>query len=533
MKKAFKQKIVQESDQKSVSNELPIAQIVKDFFIKNPAICNFDHENFINNTEFHFLQHFKEENTLFANILDLAITQPTNLVESEAMLHLAFEFNKLTISDSSKYFEFPKKLCEIITTEEYPRTSLRSMLAFGNYTLDINKYIRHNEIYIDLVKYYDEFQEKISLDETGILNSNHPNHTIALKISNVCNMAFRDGDMNNKYLYKLLNYLKAFSKVLYIEKNNSDIISNGKSSSFFNILSQNRSELMGQLLFERNLDPDEFEKYFGKLKLDYLYHVIGNCFPTINLHTEEGLEAEELYPENNLYIPKKPVLTYIQKRNWLLAFILNEMYQVPGVDIGVTEVRVKTFSNYSKLSPIKNLTEVYNESTVITVIQNEVNFQKLKLHIYSKISKYENVIETQEISEMAVEIGEDITECISRRKKLARLLDLIDSVSEIQCKTNRDFIDLKDKIISKLVEECEYFTYVQNITNKNTRMGLILKKLRNWPGILCIDLLKSEMTKFEQIDDEALGELKSWLTRVNFYEEVSEGIFSCFKICDS
>lgn len=519
LKRAFKLKAIQESNLKISNAELSIEQIVKDFFAKHTIISNPNHENFILESEIIVLKQFHKENALFSNILDLAITQPSDFEGSESLLHLAFEFNKLDNSISSKYYDFSRKLCDIISTEEYPKKSLRYVITLGNCSLDINRYVRDNEIYIDLMKFYNDFQTKISVDEPGALNMNHPSHTVAVKISNVCNMAFRDGELNTKYLYKLLNYLKAFSKVLYIEKSNSDIISNGKHSSLFNILYHNRSELMGELLFVRNLDPDEFERFFAKLKLDYLYHVIGNCFPTINLHTEEILADEELYPENDLYIPKKTILTYIQKRNWLLAFILNEMYQVEGVDVGVTELRVKTFLNYSNLSAVKNLTELYNKSRVITAIQNETNFQKLKEHINCKLLNFESLMEQPEDNEV-VEFGEDITERISRRKNITRLLNLVNSVAEIQIRKNKDFIELKDSILAKLVENWECFSLVQMIANRNLRIGILLKNLKHWPGTFCIELIKSEMSKFEEVDNAELMELKSWLIRITFYEEV-------------
>lgn len=524
LKKAFKLKSIQDSNLKLSNTDPSIEQIVKDFFEKHTTISDPSHENFITKCELNVLKPFQEENALFSNILDLAITQPSDFKGSETMLHLAFEFNKLDNSISSKFYDFSRKLCDIISTEEYPKKSLRNMITLGNYSLDINRYIRDNEIYIDLVKFYNDFQTKISLDEAGTLNSNHPSHTIAVKISNVCNMGLRDSELNTKYLYKLLNYLKAFSKVLYIEKNNSGIISNGKHSSFFSMLYHNRSELMGELLFVRNLDPDEFERFFGKLKLDYLYHVIGNCFPTINLHTEEILAEEEMYPENELYTPKKTILTYIQKRNWLLAFILNEMYRVEGVDVGITEIRVKTFLNYSNLPAIKNLTEIYGKSIVTAAIQNEINFQKLKEHVNSKLAHFENLIEQPEDNEVVIEFGEDITERISTRKNITQLLDLVNSVSEIQIRKNKDFIELRDSIIVKLVEKWECFSLVQMIVNRNLRIGILLKNLKYWPDTCCIELIKSEMTKFEVADNAELMELKSWLTRIAFYEEV----FICY-----
>lgn len=114
------------------------------------------------------------------------------------------------------------------------------------------------------------------------------------------------------YLSKFFNYLKAFCRILYIEQNNSDIVSKNRNASYFDLIGFNRSELVGKLVFERKMTPAEFEKYFGVLKLDYLYHIIGNCFPTINLHTQENVTKEELYPENRLYIPDKSIITYIK-----------------------------------------------------------------------------------------------------------------------------------------------------------------------------------------------------------------------------
>ncbi|KAG5879116.1 hypothetical protein JTB14_031663 [Gonioctena quinquepunctata] len=528
--------------------DVSVDKTTEQFFKQNPNVVDPEIETLVTDlsSKFNFFKHFVADNEKFMNILDVAVTLPQNHEDCEALLQLACENNTLDNTVVSSYSRFCKKLLElfkdIAAGKNIPAAEI---LVSPNYSIDLGKFKKEEEFNNSLSSNYNELMDDLKINQTGHLNSKHPSHKSFMKLNKLCSENTESATIEHVkplYLSKLYNYLRAFSRILYIEQNSSDMVSRGKNTSYFDLLYYNRSELMGKLLFERNLDPSEFEKYFGKLKLDYLYHVIGNCFPTINLHTQENLTKDELYPENNLYTPSKSIILYIQKRNWLLAFILTEMYKVEGVKMDMSEVRMKVFLKYSKLAEISILKTMYHNNVIITALQNEISTQKMTDFVNTQILKQE-MLGTQDSqnSNESCETGEELMEDTYKSTNWKELYDLVQSVPENQFSKNIAFSNLKDMILVNLIQDnvlTDSCRYVFFIGDRDMRIGTIMEHMKKWTGDFCMDVIKSEITKFGGMQDGKLIELKMWLLQINLCDKLKAILdvttwHDAYKLCES
>ncbi|CAG9766398.1 unnamed protein product [Ceutorhynchus assimilis] len=506
--------------------KLNLDDIAEEFFRKHPNNkCEESDKIIQENLEcYPFLDHFKSENELLMNILDLAITQTNTFDDSRALLHLASNYN--TLNDKESDFSiFARKLL-ILFNEigEKSNVTLGNILLNPEIVLDKNQWQKQEEFYEKLQKMYEEFNASLLNSEAGVLNKDHLSHKLCQNLSNYLS----ENSNNEKYLQKLFNYIKAFSKVLYIEKDTSVLISNNENTSFFALLTFNRSELMGKLLFEQNLDPKEFEKYFQKLKLDFLYHVTGNCFPTINLYTDENVAKDELYPENTLYAPNEAVITYIKKRHWLLALILIEMYKIEDVEIvEVGESRIQHFINYLRLPKIQNLQDLFKCNEIIAAVQNDISYHNTQEYVYAEIKKHDFGSSTQTShSSDSLETAEEILEDELKTTNWRKLFSILDSIPEKQFKKEPDFVSLRDMVLVNLVKdafECGYYKFTLEIADRSLRTNLLLENMKTWPEDFCINSIKCELTRFEKEEEEeteVVEELKLWLKHIEHSKKV-------------
>lgn len=503
-------------------------EIVEEFFQQNPLRTNPEWDQIIseNCQTYPFLEHYKSENELFMNILDLALTQTETCDDSRALLQLALKHNSLTVETESSLSRFIKKVLDLFNyVGETCNLSLPALLLNFDCTDQLR---RENVFYDQLSDLYTKFWKSLDVEEPeGSLNEDHLSHKIYQDLNEHCSSNGLDGEVC-QYLPKLFNYLKAFSKVLYIENDSSELISGGKNCAYFKLLFFNRSELMGQLLFKKHLEPAEFEKYFSNLKLDFLYHVAGNCFPTINLHSQDNIAREELYPENVLYPPNQAVILYIKKRNWLLALLLMEMHKVENVDMEIGESRIQNFINYLRLPKIQYLMPLFHSNEIVTALQHQVNFQQLNDFVFNDIQKNVGCLSSTHTShsghswETAKEIGEDELKTTNWKK----LYKIIESVPEKQFIKQPEFVALRDMILSSLVRdafECEYYKYVIKIQNTDLRLSLVLDNMKIWPIEFCLRSINSELSRFDRDEsDERLAELKKWLQYLEHCNESME-----------
>ncbi|XP_050296333.1 zinc finger FYVE domain-containing protein 26 homolog [Anthonomus grandis grandis] len=512
------------------SAKLQFDDIVEDFFRKNFIEECRESDELIERfvEEYPFLEHYKSGSEIMMNILDLAISHTESFDDSRALLHLASKYNTLSEQESS-FSIFSRKLLILfneIAGEKY--LTLSNIMLDPQIVLDRDIYKKEEEFYIKLEKLYSELYESLMLDEVGCLNKDHPSHKCLKNLDKHCidyleDTSPRRSEEHVKYMQKLFNYLKAFSKVLYIERDLSELVANGKNSSYFNIVNFNRAELIGKMLFEHNLDPSEFEKYFGKLKLDFLYHVVGNCFPTVNLYSNENVAKDELYPENTLYPPNQAVITYIKKRNWLLALILMEMYGVENVELDCGESRIKYFINYLRLPKIGHLQCLFKDNQIVTALQNEISYQKVKEYIEEEMKTCDFMLSSTH-STHSLETAEEMNEDNLKTTNWIKLFNLLESISEKQFIKDQQFYELRDKVLVHLIRdafECKFYKYVLLIRDTETRVNLLRENINVWPEDFCIDMINAEITAFEGGKEESeLEELRIQLKHIKHSKKV-------------
>lgn len=471
------------------------------------------------------LCHYKLKNEMFMNLVDYMCTESSNLDMNSALLEVASRNNILCSHVSSVYSRFCKNFfgaVEVLIPNK--NMTIRDIILSSDISFNLSEYLKTQAFSKELISLYDEMRDQLIRNEEGIFNNNHLAHRTYSKLEALCKHFSEECDGGENYLKRLFNYLKAFSRVLYIEQNTSDIVSQGKNTSFFELLDYNRSELMGQLLFERNLDPTDFEIYFIRMELDFLYHLIGNCFPTINLHSEEFVEEEELFPENNLYLPTKNIIIYILKRNWLLALILDEMYKVPDVKMNIGDERINAFLNYRNLDAIQNLKCILDDNEIAASLQREIPYRKVKEYIKQKLkcscSSSPQICDSEELLEAA----EELTEESSRKTDWNKILAILQSIPEVQMTKNKEFQEFKDNIVCKYINdhfEEKSFEMIYLIQNKKKRLETILKNLESWPYDFCLNVIKSELNCFIPLDYYFKEQLQTWQQTIELYGVVS------------
>lgn len=464
----------------------------------------------------------QKENDCFMNMFDFAITHCIEYEDSEIVLNEAFKYCASDGEDDFNFAVFCNKFKQVFEhVGKKNNTSARDVLISSHFKLDVGEYQEDEECFEQLETLYNKFEDDLITNKSGSLNSSHEAHTTYSKLREICERHHVDVSSTG-YLTKLFTYLKAFSKVLYIQVNNSAIIAKDENCSYFEILKHNRALLVGKLLFENNLDPADFEDTFVQLKLDLLYHIAGNCFPTINLHKQEIVSSEELYPENQLYVPTNSIMTYIQKRNWLLAYILSEMYKVHALNVEINRTRIRHFENYMKLARIQHLKVLFEGSDIITALQNDIDADKLISFIQKRMENATTNMTSSHSSEDSVESAEEMSEEHMKAIDWKSLFDIVDSIPENQLRKSQDYLNLRDLIIKSMVSELyefKYHEYVQYICNGQLRIETILGSFDSWPINFCNRILTAELSRLEKSNfDKKI--LKTWIEKLELYKLV-------------
>lgn len=509
------------ADLKSIYDIKPNHAIALEFLKKESPLYNEDSE-----TEL-VPSCLQKENNAFMNMFDFALTHCKGYEDSAVILNEAFKY---FVFDSDVEFNYVSFCNKFKLVFEYvgkkQKLSARDLLISSKFTLDVNEYRTEEEFFEQLETLYKKFENDLNVTNSGSLNSSHEAHTTYSKLRELCDR--HQSDVSSAaYLTRLFTYLKAFSKVLYIQQNNSVIIARDMNCSFFEILKHNRALVVGRLLFENNLDPADFEDTFIKLKLDLLYHIAGNCFPTINLHKQEIVSSEELYPENRLYVPTTSIMTYIQKRNWLLAYILSEMYKVHSLNVEINRTRIRHFENYMKLARIQHLKVLFDGSDIITALQNEIDSEKLISFVQKRMETASTYMTSSySSSEESVENAEEMSEEHLKAIDWKYLFDIVDSIPENELRKSQDYVNLRDLIIKSMVSELyefKYHEYVQYISNGQLRIETILGSFDSWPVDFCSRILTAELSRLERSHFEQKI-LKTWIEKLELYKLVRSNV---------
>ncbi|KAF5271758.1 hypothetical protein FQA39_LY08081 [Lamprigera yunnana] len=476
--------------------------------------------------------HSKSDNDFcLLNLIDFAITLPNNYSDSNELFEMIVASSDL--NTESQYLKFFEKISEVFVEINNKYTlSIKDILCNTDFDLNIEQYKMKEFFYSQMFHLYNIFCKQFTTKKVGELNDKHPIHKTFIKMHQLFfNHYIYDGKDQIKYFLRLFNYLKGVSKMFYIENNNSDLISESKNASFFEILSMGRSEVLGKLLFERNLDVSDFEQLFTKLKLDLVYHVASIFCPKINLINYKG---EILLQKEITHVPNNQIITYIQKRNWLLAYILKEIYKKHEIKLDVSEARVKTFINYLQLSCVQQLKVIYDDNQAITALQHHNDLRRIKSYIMQHIVKSEsedlnqtNFLLGSQVSTGSFETAEEIFEGGLKITDWKHLFDIINNISKKYLYENEDLITLHDTILSELVGDCfepDFFRYSQFIINDKVRCECILNNFTTWPGEFCIKIMKSEMSSFSKINDDYILKFKDWYEKINLCENIKESM---------
>lgn len=525
-----------ERDKNNTPSQESLQNSVKDYFISNKAPVCEEIDSLLEQkvNDFPYLSQLQARNNAFMDIFDIAITQPKNFDDCKALIDVAFEESGFKESNYSTYLQFCLTINSILNElgGKY-KCSAVNILNSSRIKLDFQASKNEEELYQCLKELFELFNEQIAAQAEGSVDPQHVSHKSYIKLNDICErLAFccAENKSVTSYLQRLYSYLRAFSRVLYVEGDNSEVLSLGKNVSYFEILNFNRAELMGKLLFERKLNPTNYEQHFSNMKLSLLYHIVGNCFPTINLH-QEDISTDEMYPENRLFVPDENIIDYIQKRNWLLAYILNEMYNVCASTIDVNEIRIQNFVNYMQLPRIQQLKILFNDSELIASLQNEINTEKTMAFITNMIKKDAiRIRHSSTSSGSSTESGEEMFEEHLKTTDWKLLYDIIESIPENQLRKTNEYSVLQDLILENIVAEqwiTGFYEYVRKISNRTLRIETTLHNFKYWPLNFCIDIISAELSNLTASDFEAKTELEIWLKRLQLYENVSH----LFKVC--
>lgn len=530
LKTVFKRNEIERQSGKVLSKDT-LVHAFENYFRTNKLPANKEIESVLEEivNRLPYLAELQIKNHTFMDTFDIAITQPKDFEDCKVLIDLAYEKTLYKENSFSTYSQFCHNIRNIFNELGLKhQMSAASILNTSLLKLDFQVAKNEEEIRLTLNTLYQQFEEQVDSEEKGNLDPHHVSHSTYLKLNDTCDrlaFCYVENKGVTSYLQRLYIYLKAFSKVFYAEGDNSQILSQGKSVSYFEILKFNRAELMGKLLFEMKLNPSNYEQYFSKLKLSLLYHIVGNCFPTINLHQEDNVPTEEMYPENRLFVPDENLIDYIQRRNWLLAYILNEMYNIRASTIDVHELRIQNFVNYMQLPRIQQLKVLFNGSELIAALQNEINPEKTIGFLNKMMLKKQNdqMTDSSTSSGSNVEPGEEMLEENLKTTDWKLLYDILESIPENQLRKSSDYLVLKDLILENIVTEqweAGYYKYVRKISNRTLRVEMTLQNFKYWPLSFCIDVISAELSHLDNPHLEVREELEIWLKRLEIYEKV-------------
>lgn len=448
--------------------------------------------------------HVSSSNTIFEKLeteaslsqkaidtLDIIMTVPFDYPTLQELINIVEEELDVNQSLLPPFYQRMKQM----KSDNYYQSN--TILLSCN-SIDVSKFDEEYNQYEKLAKVYDNFQAITQRSEPGTLSFNHPLHKLLLELQEICTgFKFQNKDQI-QYMHKLLKYLKAFSKIFLLEQNNTDLISKGCDASLLEILKHQRVDLISKLIYERHVDGVDFDYIFGKMKLDLTYHIAACSFPKVNLNRNNAN-----WKGVPLFRPRSDVVRYIQKRNWLLAFMINKIHGIQDEKIDSNEIRIRTLGNLIQLKDVQNLKSLFNDNEMLTVLNRDFC--------------------TYITDQPEVTSNEDhfypILLQLPDTNNWKQLYDLISSISEIR--TDAKIQKLCDLILCNLIksrEEHDYFKYIRFITNREIRLEIILAEMQYWPAEFCLDIIKFETSIFDNGDK--VKDIQHWYKKIQLYVQV-------------
>ncbi|XP_018333319.1 zinc finger FYVE domain-containing protein 26 homolog isoform X2 [Agrilus planipennis] len=519
LEQTLRRKILMKKQQ--LSNESNVSELVNNFFHLNENLGHLTSLSVENTNS--ALQHLNSKNNKFMNILDLAVIQPDNHEGTEELLNVAVSHNTLNPDVVSPYSEFCKTLLEIfhLVNNGQQLFSVRQILLASEIDLDVKKYIDELETFSKLSSAAETFLQYVNINASNSKLDTKELYKCFLQIQTLC-LQNTPNEQHLKYLTRLLNYLKAFFRVFHVNQNRFETAILGKNPNLFDLLKHRRVDIIYKLICDMNLEPCDFERSFTKMKLDVVYHVAASYFPQIHISAECD---KAVSTENTLSKPDKATIAYIQKRNWLLAYLIKNIHSVENTEFEISEVRIKNYTNFTSLDRIQYLKVVFENNQHLTVLYNKVD-QKLVEHFCNKriVNNNDFNLLSSQLSTESLETGEEIMEGKLKNTDWKYLFNILQSLTERQLKENANLACLRDNILFNLVSdkfEPNSYEYVKYIKEDRLRQNCIKNNFKHWPGRFCIEVMKNEISMYKQDDCDILDDFESWCEKIDICEQLN------------
>lgn len=452
---------------KEFDNDDSKIKTITDFFIEN---VNIDSE--IDDA----LKYFKDAQ-IYLNLIDSTLTFSKNYETSDKIVTTAKIYKPNYNNNYERFYDNIFKLFVEIGTKR--NASLLDIVNNCRYSLSYDKY-KEEEMLINIV--CENVKSFLNTDDRC-------KHYLAL--SELL------GNENN-YLRKVYNYLTLLSQILTFQ-------------DVFKILMQNRAALLGELFFVQKIPPRELESLFSKLELDIVYNIAWNCIPSVNIEEKASLKIEydilknknfmeyllqlkrihktKDVPKHKIYTPDFSLLSYIRRRNWLLAYLINKIHLIEEAKPDTNSDRTKYFNRLTYLKRNQLLCQLYNGNVIVTALQKSLD-KKLILDYVENFAK------------------------VSKQVDWMHLFEVVDNVQG-----DVYFGQLRNYVICNLITDKTNYGCVERITDTSLRLRCILENLKNWPGMFCLNILTTQLTH-GGVEARSKEDLQGWISKISLYEEI-------------
>lgn len=436
------------------------------------------------------IRFFKENNndceeSIYMDLFDFLLTTPLN---RESSLKILTEVQSVDPIKNTHHHHFTKNLKNIYQHLDCQNFSYHILIK-SQISLNYDKFLSKKLFNDNIHRLYQIFLENYDEDTF-------------FELSQTASNASND----TNYLLKLFNYLKNLSNLLQNDKD------------MFALLKLSRAVKIGELFFIKKIAPRELESVFNNLELDIIYYISYNCVPKIKLHLESYQKkvaeidldwltcSEDVFElikkgdgnqlltvdKLNLLSPDFALLSYVRRRNWLLAYLINKIHEIEEAKPDTNSDRTKFFNNLLNLRQNQSLKFLFDNNPVVTALQSDLTLDSFTMH--SIMHNWES------------------------------LHLVVDNIPERILCNSSNLLCFRDYIICKLVSlNVTTPLIVQTVNSNELRVKCILQNLKWWPGQICVEILENEITNADN-DEEIKNELRNWLNLIKLYENVRQEI---------
>lgn len=185
--------------------------------------------------------HYKSNTETFRNLFDAALTVPVTFESSKPLFDALHENYNLSEEFESYLSKFYKRINGIT---QYASVTMPEALINPRYSLDTEYFRDESECYNRIARCFNQLVKSLLLDQPGTLNANHPAHKLFLRLQDACmdysrfKYGYDDNKEYTKYFSRVLNYVKMFGKIYYADGNHTFYLTDGRDSSYLNILNK-------------------------------------------------------------------------------------------------------------------------------------------------------------------------------------------------------------------------------------------------------------------------------------------------------